>query len=228
MVLGIVNLVLLVLLTGMFAYFLKVFNKNNVKVKDCVDGVQKTLVNHIRDEEGAFSAVTKTLVGLVNQTNTLHGKVEEFSAALAAAFIKKADVYEEEWAEVKERLFATADEAFNGALAACGNCVGKCGFVDRFLEIVAKRRAESFRIWEVEAIPQAVLKVVEQIDKELYPRVIDIYLPDILSICVDRRAGLEKRKALVQEKVLKYKEQVKMDWEEAILKRLHFQDAPKL
>lgn len=189
-----------------------------------IKNLSSLLTSHIQDEEATLTSTEGKVVSLMSNVNNLHKTVDEISATLAINFIEKANTYSGEWEIVKNRLEETADVTFLGAYAACESCVGKCEYSMLFRKIIEERRKESFDLWERQAIPIHILKIVEQVDKELFPVVLQAYIPDILSVCTTRRLPLEKRRELVKQKAEFVSSKVKQDWEDAILKRIKLID----
>lgn len=212
--------------TGFLEFFLcfsvfsvyYIFNRNNKEAAIRIEGVATSFkefkIKSYEADEKLCTTITK-----------LTESIDKINLALVRNHITKADLYKNEWKLVTQRLNETANITFLCAFKeVCYNCDGQCKYLAKFSEIIEKRRKESFHIWEREAIPISVLKIVEQVDEELYVKVLQQYIPDITAICNnDAYNKLDKEIIinLLKQKIEIVIEKVKCDWMGAILKRVN-------
>lgn len=180
--------------------------------------VVESLEAHITSEESKFGALSVAL-------EKLSTAITEINITLVKDHITRADIDRDQWSIVKARIDETAEVVFSGAMMnACLTCEQDCNYLIEFSKLIQTRRKESWHIWEQSAIPRSILTIIEQVDEELYPKVVEQYIPDITSICKNKdysKFSKEVRVELIKSKVDVYKEKVKRDWETAILRRVN-------
>ena len=207
------------LIFGFFVFVKYIYGERLRTVGDSMGTMMMKLDEHIR-------AGNKDYLRLVDTINDLAEKITKIDLVLVSRYITEADLKEDDWGLVSARLAETAEVTFFGAYAkACKGCDGgSCTFLMEFSELIEARRKESHHIWEREAIPTSIFTIVEQVNKDEYVKVLQQYIPDIVSICdnpiyeeLDRKLIL----ILIRQKVEVVIDKVKCDWNNAILKRVN-------
>ena len=214
---GFITIVIMAILFYQFLY-----KRDMGDHKTSIDRVHDLLMEHINDEDSVFDKIHKSV-------DKLNDAVSDIKHTLITERITRAEVTTEQWNIVRVRLEETAEITFSSAiLNSCMSCDETlCEYLKEFGKLVQARRIESWHIWEKAAVPTSILSIVQQVDEEMYPKVTEKYIPDIVSICHNPTYKIlpkEARIELIKAKTEAVKEKVKSDWFQAIYRRIHVID----
>lgn len=184
-----------------------------------------TIYEKITDTKDMLTVTNKALA---DHVVTEDGKLDEIRLILVENRLCRSDITKEQWDLVLYRLYETADVVFSGAMnKACTGCdcdFSKCTYMKEFSILVQERIRESNHIWTQAAVPQRVLRIVEDVDSVNFQKVTTSYIADILSICsnpVYKPLSIDLKFTLRAGKITAIESTVKREWHDAIMPRIN-------